>query len=74
MAICDACEQEMTDRVGCTVTSITYDDGVYQRFRVRRKRRERHPAHRPAGTAVRRTVGFTILVAIWKTAHAVDSN
>ena len=43
MAICDACGQEMTDRVGCTVTSITYDDGVYQRFRVRRKRQRAIP-------------------------------
>ena len=41
MAVCDACHQEMSDSVGCTVTRITYSDGVYERFRVSRKRSRR---------------------------------
>jgi hypothetical protein len=33
MAICDACGQEMLDLVGCNVTSITFEDGCYERIR-----------------------------------------
>ena len=39
MAICDACGQEMLEAKGCTVTRITYSDGIYERFRVSGGRR-----------------------------------
>ena len=42
MAICEACGQEMYDHVGCTVTRITYSDGVCERVRVGDERPRRH--------------------------------
>jgi hypothetical protein len=34
MPICEACGQDKLDMVGCTVTRIIHEDGVYERVRV----------------------------------------